>query len=1441
MLDSEGRNWSSWKQRFYLSVVARGHKSHLEEKGEAPKKDDPKFDSWEMIEAGIMERMISTIPDSIYAQIKDKETVQLMYSELVTMFETKSLVFVMDLRRKLITASCREGADLRAHFDELKKVREDLASAGHKLDEDDFVTTLMSSLPVSYNGFLGTIAGMLRVSDSTKLTSTKLIQLVLEEHKRRTVLTSKQSADKTKDHALLASDKKDKKKIECFNCKKKGHKKADCWAKGGGKEGEGPSEGSKPKKKATTSAKVAEVVDDDDNGVWMAYLEEEQDDLLDHEEKDELESLDIVPVMSIDELSPSHHFYLCHDFDPFTYALGHDAVNAIEGPGGPANEDDDEDESYEDYLETLDDDEDDCNNANDASEKWEVASVTVETDGVTIELYDSGCSKHMSSYWHLFANFQAIEPKPIRAADRHVFNAIGKGDIRIMIPNDGLTTTIVLKDVLYCPHIGLTLISISKIAEAGYAVLFRGTQCRIFDRSRMLIGKIQVKNGHYRVNNDPDVANVGVVIPRSLSILDLHRRLGHISPVTVKAMIAAKACDGLQLDGSSEMSTCASCDHAKTTRKPIQKTRILPRAKSFGDEIHSDVWGPSPVQGISKHKYYVSFTDDYTRWTAIFPMKVKSETFAHYKSFEAWCKTQFNASIKTLHSDRGGEYMSIAFDSHLAKKGTTRIAAPHDTSEYNGVSERLNRTVLERTRAFLHASGLPKFLWSEAISHVVWLKNRTTTRALPEGKTPYEMLYKTKPDLSRLFDWGAPIWVHDATGSKLDARGVLGRWVGLDRDGGHHRVYWPDKHSLTIERSVRLAPREVIVPALKTLALEGEKSISECKDDERAEEDADVKVELEIEPEDHTPQDAPIVHTREQRIKKPSRYVKEVQDGTVHTHHMPSRKNRLPPGMGQFKANTTQIEHALVTVTAEAEGYDPVSLKDAKKRTDWPKWDAAIRKELDALKSAQTWTIVERPPNRNVVDSKWVFRLKKDSEGRIEKYKARLVAKGFTQVEGIDYFLTFAPVARLPAIRIVLAIAARNDWKIDTFDFHSAFLNGTFEQNEEIFMEQPPEYEEKDRKRYVLRLLKTIYGLKQASRKWYELICRLMDDLGFKRSEADPAVFFWRQGNDTMVIVIHVDDCTIAGNSQKLIDDCKAKVKARYAMTDLGPTSWVLGIKITRDLDKRTLGLSQTSYINSILERFNFTDLKPVSTPMDPTIRYSKTQCPQTLEEKARMKNVPYREAIGALMYCAVATRPDISFPVALLSQFLENPGVVHWNGVKHIYRYLLGTKHLQLVYGHSEDGIVGYTDADGATQEHRHAISGYAFLIDGGAISWFSRKQEIVTLSTAEAEYVAATHAAKEAIWLKRLITELFNFPDDPITLHCDNQSAIALTKDNAHHTRTKHIDIRYHFIRYTVQDGKINIVYCPTNENVADTLTKPLPSIKAKHFAAALGLCTH
>lgn len=589
-----------------------------------------------------------------------------------------------------------------------------------------------------------------------------------------------------------------------------------------------------------------------------------------------------------------------------------------------------------------------------------------------------------------------------------------------------------------------------------------------------------------------------------------------------------------------------------------------------------------------------------------------------------------------------------------------------------------------------------------------------------------------------------------------------------------------------------------------------------------------------------------LVAARSRRIRFPSRYVKDINNGLGSADDRANKPNlphglQVPIATEKIEGETefdSQIESAMAAAISEIEGTDPLSLQEAMGRPDWPKWDLAIKTELDALKEAGTWEIVKKPENRNIVKCKWVFRVKKDAAGNIERHKARLVAKGFTQIQGVDYYDTWAPVAKFASIRLLLAIAAQNGWPIDMFDFHSAFLNGQLGPDEEIFMEQPLGYEEADRRNYVYKLFKSIYGLKQAGRKWYDALCQALADLGFKKSEADPAVFYIHQGTNIIILACHVDDCTIAGSSQELVQSYKEKLKNKYSLTDLGAANWLLGVKITRDLEARTLSLSQSSYINSILTRFNFTDLKPFATPMDPSIHFSKDQCPKTPEEIADMARIPYREAIGSLIYCAVATRPDIAFPTSLLAQYMENPGRVHWEAVKRIFRYLSGTKDWRLTYGTTDKFLEGYTDADGSSQEHRHAISGYVFLINGGAVSWSSKKQELVTLSTAESEYVAATYAAKEALWLRRIIGEVYQPLNDPIILYSDSQSAIALTKDGSYHARTKHIDIWYHFIRFVVQNSSIRLIYCPTENMTADILTKALPNMKAKHFAIGLGL---
>ena len=241
---------------------------------------------------------------------------------------------------------------------------------------------------------------------------------------------------------------------------------------------------------------------------------------------------------------------------------------------------------------------------------------------------------------------------------------------------------------------------------------------------------------------------------------------------------------------------------------------------------------------------------------------------------------------------------------------------------------------------------------------------------------------------------------------------------------------------------------------------------------------------------------------------------------------------------------------------------------------------------------------------------------------------------------------------------------------------------------------------------------------------------------------------------------------------------------------------------------------------------------------MDPSIRLTSAQSPSTTEELGAMRNIPYHEVVVSLMYATLGTRPDICFAVQTVSRFNSKPGLAHWEAVKRIFRYLKGTKELWLAYGGSKRELVGFVDADGSMGEDRRAISGYAFISNGGAVSWSAKRQEIISLSTTESEYIAATYTAKEALWLRQIILQLFGIDLTATTLFCDNQSAIALTKEHQYHARTKHIDVRFHFIRWIIEDGKLRLIYCPTKEMVADVLTKALTSTKVKFFVQELGL---
>ena len=504
-------------------------------------------------------------------------------------------------------------------------------------------------------------------------------------------------------------------------------------------------------------------------------------------------------------------------------------------------------------------------------------------------------------------------------------------------------------------------------------------------------------------------------------------------------------------------------------------------------------------------------------------------------------------------------------------------------------------------------------------------------------------------------------------------------------------------------------------------------------------------------------------------------------------------------------------------------------------RPDWPEWKKAMEEELALMAKYEVWEVVDEPDGTNVIGSRWVFRIKRDSNGKILKYRARLVAQGFTQMYGVNFKDTFAPVARLSSIRAVIALAASEDWELHQMDVKSAYLNSPIDTI--VYMHLPPGYKQKGKVACVKR---GIYGLRQSGNLWHKTLTSAFDDLRLTRSAVDHGVFYSHDDKGTTIVCSSTDDFAIAATPIARMIKFKADLGNHFEMSDLGELAWILGIRVERDRAARTISLSQAAYIDSLVKRFQLVDAPPLSTPIDPNALLTKSQSPSTPRQFDDMRNVPYREAVGSLMYAAVGTRPDITFTVTALSQYLQNPGRPHWEQAKRAVRYLKGTRDWKLTFGPT-GGVEGFTDANwGNDVDDRHSICGYVFTLNGGAISWSSKKQSVVALSSTEAEYIGITHAAKEATWVRHLLSELYSprVLDYPINVHCDNRSAIELVKNTTFHSRTKHIAIRYHYIREAFNDGILSLTHRGTDDMPADMFTKALIRVKLFKFAQSVGV---
>ena len=557
------------------------------------------------------------------------------------------------------------------------------------------------------------------------------------------------------------------------------------------------------------------------------------------------------------------------------------------------------------------------------------------------------------------------------------------------------------------------------------------------------------------------------------------------------------------------------------------------------------------------------------------------------------------------------------------------------------------------------------------------------------------------------------------------------------------------------------------------------------------------------------------------------------EDETEHLQHSRyGRKLRKPVDYWKVDRQLKQIEEReaenQVNIVNEPQSYD-----EAVQSPESAQWIEAMSEELSSLKNIGTYSETTLPLGRKPISTKWIFKLKKGADGNIQRYKARIVARGFSQIPGQDFDETFSPVVRSSSFRLILAIAAVKGYKLKHIDIKTAFLNS--EVTEEIYVQPPEGYEEvmvsNDNSR-VWKLHKSLYGLKQASRNWNQLLSQWLTSLGFVQSLTDPCVFIMNPElrSGYFVLLIYVDDIIICHESNADYDDFLEKAKQKFKLSTAQDLAWYLGVRVNSSADNGSISISQQAYIEEKLEQFRMTDAVPTHTPT-----YSDRL--KAAEATEIRRDIPFRNLVGALLYAARATRPDINYAIQQVSKFNEAPSQHHWNAAKRILRYLKQTSTAGITYSKRPDNedltLSGYTDADWAMDvDDRKSTTGYVFFLANGAVTWNSRKQCTVALSSMEAEYMAITEGAKEAIYLRKILNDL-GFPQaKPTIIYTDSQSAITLGNNPTFHKRAKHISVKYHFVREAITSGEIILTHCKSENNVADGFTKPLSRPRFQKF---------
>lgn len=1069
---------------------------------------------------------------------------------------------------------------------------------------------------------------------------------------------------------------------------------------------------------------------------------------------------------------------------------------------------------------------------------------------------DSGASRHMTHSDSGMKNLRETDVKDIMSANNENMGVKKCGDLTIQ--NDDVEINV--KGALFVPELAVNLLSVHKICENGNTVFFNKDGCTIKNASGDRVAYCKQSNGVYPLK----AAEKCLVAKNKVDGVTWHRRLGHVSYGTMKKM--KKNMPEMDFVENSELQikNCEVCARAKSKRLPFKPSET--RSTEILQLLHTDLMGPMETPSIGHAKYLLTVIDDYSRYVFVFFLKKKSEVMENLKDFKVFIENQTNQKIKAIRSDGGGEYTSKEMQNFCAKYGIQHQMTTAYTPEQNGVAERWNRTLTEKAKCLLFDADLPKCFWAEAMNMAAFLKNRTISASLND-QYPYELFHNKKTEISDLRIFGTTVMVHKPKQlrRKLDPASSKMVFVGYDSDRKGYRCINTETKKMCISRDVIF--HEKITN--QNMPIDSDEESENGNNDNGSDESittvgASEADDTEVEVDDEE------VNTTVVQNLSGGQNVSSSNNETVHAN---DNNNALSLDGDASNANdnnnaslsqsnvsnvpsanegnnavsvsiaTASSTPAVPTRTSSKETKkvrsfqlnacfalytEPSTAEEALNHSEAEKWKAAMDSEMNSHQVNNTWTLQNLPNGRKAIKSRWVFKIKDSANDK--RYKARLVAKGYSQRYGIDYEETFSPVVRTASLRIMFALAVKLKLKIHQVDAITAFLQGDLE--EDIYMSQPDGYD--DGSGRVCKLNRAIYGLKQAGRQWNKKLSDALISFGLKKSELDPCVFFCARKK--LIILVYVDDMLILYERSDDLRELRDYIQSKLNIKDIGHATECIGIRINQSRTK--IEIDQEKYIVELLKKYNMYDCKSVKTPSDPNVKLTV----QTINESSEITGtVPYQEIVGSLLYLSQGTRPDIAYAVNDVSRFNAKHSIEHWEAVVRILRYLQGTKGKKLCYTCEceNDNLHAYSDSDWASDiDKRRSCTGFVINMSGAAINWKSHRQDIVALSSTEAEYIALSATVKDVLWIQQILNEVNADFVGCTIIYGDNSSALKIGNCEAFRERTKHIDVRHHHIRQQISDGKISLAHVSTEKMAADMLTKGVNGPKTALCATLMGL---